>query len=677
MQELSHEVPMSMSDSQWLFLLNVRDIVEKEAFVRSVYYQELNESKTEQCNETMKYEKGKFLEEKQRKYDAGEIMYGRGFYDYIDIRGKDFRKRLDEKMPQLIFDCRFLLKNSERNICAFIKQIKTVYDYNWFNPNPFRMSIANLYMDDFVANLVKKNWHFAVGPPSTNSSTDLSKVDENFDFDLAEFEDLEEIMSYNSEDNTERHIFAPRITSRGIRSVLDPGIKNEEVAFISKNATRYLGDDISKFKAFVICATRDDTTHPTTSPSVAAADDGFNSYRLPLEKYIKWEQGRKDISFARITNIMKDVYLKESEWKEAFLKHVPEWHFKKRDNEKSEILETKKARLQRINILKEAVQELHFRKIAFQRPEQKGTPKKPRVHRTLLSTLLNAVDVKEGTGDSISGVKLPSEGNFEDEHQNQKSFESNPGSNSGFDSRSDSESSTLVPGDGFNGCLLRCKDEHMMKMDNEWSMDFAFPLVSLLRTNGSVEVAKEKARSICEDNELLDSCFRSCSMSLERKILRLGLQPWRHLCRKLELLMTQFDCWKSNIDTLTLGCYLESHKIRESMEAFTHNQSLMVVESICRDMNILSICSIEEFSKYCGDVSKILLIQLFQSSRDTVIEMLKIRWPVLPYTCNQKIEYYKEEEAQLALLNIENLTVFEASSGDLPEANKHGETLQI
>lgn len=31
------------------------------------------------------------------------------------------QERLDEKMPQLLFDCRFLQKNSDRNISGFIK----------------------------------------------------------------------------------------------------------------------------------------------------------------------------------------------------------------------------------------------------------------------------------------------------------------------------------------------------------------------------------------------------------------------------------------------------------------------------------------------------------------------------------------------------------------------------
>lgn len=195
-------------------------------------------------------------------------------------------------------------------------------------------------------------------------------------------------------------------------------------------------------------------------------------------------------------------------------------------------------------------------------------------------------------------------------------------------------------------------------MDNEWSMDFAFPLLSLLRTNGSVEAATEKARNICDDNEMLDSCFKSCGPTLERKILRLGLQPWKNICQHFNILVTQLDCWKSNIDTLTLGCHLESHKLRQTMEYLTHNHSIIIVDKICQDMNVLSICSIEEYSKYCGEVTKLLLVRLFRSSRDSIVEMLKIKWPVLPDTCSKKIEYYKNEEAQLALSESNSFKFF-------------------
>uniref|UniRef100_A0AC34F7Z1 Uncharacterized protein n=1 Tax=Panagrolaimus sp. ES5 TaxID=591445 RepID=A0AC34F7Z1_9BILA len=185
-------------------------------------------------------------------------------------------------------------------------------------------------------------------------------------------------------------------------------------------------------------------------------------------------------------------------------------------------------------------------------------------------------------------------------------------------------------------------------MDNEWSMDFAFPLLSLLRTNGSIEAAKEKARKICEDNDMLDMCLRGCQYSLEQKILRLGLEPWNQLCRRFDVLIGEFQCWRSNIDTLTLGCYLESHNLRQSMETLTHNHSVLVVDAICRDMNTLSSCSIEEYTKFCGHVTRMLLVRLFQSSRKSIIGMLKVKWPVLPDECSQLVQFYEEEE-QLAL----------------------------
>lgn len=72
------------------------------------------------------------------------------------------------------------------------------------------------------------------------------------------------------------------------------------------------------------------------------------------------------------------------------------------------------------------------------------------------------------------------------------------------------------------------------------------------------------------------------------------------------VLIGEFQCWRSNIDTLTLGCYLESHNLRQSMETLTHNHSVLVVDAICRDMNTLSSCSIEEYTKFCGHVTRMV-----------------------------------------------------------------------
>ncbi|KAJ1367463.1 hypothetical protein KIN20_028377 [Parelaphostrongylus tenuis] len=49
-----------------------------------------------------------------------------------------------------------------------------------------------------------------------------------------------------------------------------------------------------------------------------------------------------------------------------------------------------------------------------------------------------------------------------------------------------------------NFCVLRCKDNHMRKMDNEWSTDFTLPLLNLLRTTGNETAAFLKAKLICD-----------------------------------------------------------------------------------------------------------------------------------------------------------------------------------
>lgn len=67
----------------------------------------------------------------------------------------------------------------------------------------------------------------------------------------------------------------------------------------------------------------------------------------------------------------------------------------------------------------------------------------------------------------------------------------------------------------------------------------------------------------------------------------------------------EFPCWKRNINALILGCYMESHKLRRSMELLTQNASTHVLDLVCQDLNILAICSISDYFKYCGSNTKV------------------------------------------------------------------------
>ncbi|KAH7718094.1 Sr protein [Aphelenchoides avenae] len=186
-------------------------------------------------------------------------------------------------------------------------------------------------------------------------------------------------------------------------------------------------------------------------------------------------------------------------------------------------------------------------------------------------------------------------------------------------------------------------------MDSEWSMDFAFPLLALLRDNGNERAAYQRALEICHSNNMLDMCLEKCNNTTEKRILRMGLEPWRDICVNLKTLRTQFTCWKDHIDTLILGCHLESHRLRERMELLTRNDSLVVLEKVCRDMNVLAVCSISEYSKQCGSTTKALMLQLFRSSKNSVLRMLQVRWEKLPETCTAPFVYDESDEQFMAL----------------------------
>uniref|UniRef100_A0A1I7SDX6 CPG4 domain-containing protein n=2 Tax=Bursaphelenchus xylophilus TaxID=6326 RepID=A0A1I7SDX6_BURXY len=190
---------------------------------------------------------------------------------------------------------------------------------------------------------------------------------------------------------------------------------------------------------------------------------------------------------------------------------------------------------------------------------------------------------------------------------------------------------------GIPLCLLKCKDDHMMKMDSEWSMDFAFPLLSLLRSNGSEEAAYHRANEICYHNNMLGNCISSCEESLEKKILRLGLKPWDDICHSLRTLRTQFGCWKFHIESLSLSCYMESQRLRISMRKLAEGGAFEEVGAVCGEMTILSKCVLEEYGKACGKVTTKLLAKLFRSSHEVIREMLGIKWSRLPSPCNETL----------------------------------------
>lgn len=193
-------------------------------------------------------------------------------------------------------------------------------------------------------------------------------------------------------------------------------------------------------------------------------------------------------------------------------------------------------------------------------------------------------------------------------------------------------------------CLLKCKDAHMLAlsqdrdevttMENEWSTEFAFPLLSLLKATGNETAAYYRANVICRNNEMLSSCLDRCNGSAERTIIKMGLMPWRDICNNLNDLREQFPCWRANIHNLTACCNAQSAEVRNTFAWLSKNFSFSLLHTVCMNLDRLSACLIKEFGRYCGAVSERFVQRMFVMSRDAMNGMLKMKFAVLPSSCS-------------------------------------------
>ncbi|CAB3404035.1 unnamed protein product [Caenorhabditis bovis] len=192
---------------------------------------------------------------------------------------------------------------------------------------------------------------------------------------------------------------------------------------------------------------------------------------------------------------------------------------------------------------------------------------------------------------------------------------------------------TVSGGVQVNRCVLRCKDNHMMEMENEWSHDFTLPLLNLLKQTGNETAAYIKAQAICASNKLLEECVRGCNNSVEASIILAGIRAWQDSCNNLEEVRAQFPCWKDNGERLSSVCRAQTTRLEMDMHNFAKNQSQENTEAICTDFEHFSSCFTQEHGKYCGYRSEVITSRMFESNREAMFKMMKIRWNNLPPAC--------------------------------------------
>ncbi|VDK43498.1 unnamed protein product [Anisakis simplex] len=403
--ELFSEVPRYLNDDEWTIYFNLRDIYERERFLSRLYLQHSNASKIQKQQSERDLIIKKISEECKVRFERGEMVYAPGYHTYFDIRGQYFRRLVDsmygcrvlaamqcgEMPPQLIIDCRFLDQFSDNYQIKFLRQIQKLHDANWFHRCPFPVSIVNLLADDHLARYIKKYWLFLYGPERIHQNAneyvnDNEKCHEEDGDDFTElYQELDSECSTLdgskkfSKCDFSPHPFIPTISSRSIRDNLSKDISDDEVVYISNSAPRMLDGPISKYKAIVICSSYD--LQPWSSSLSAARCDRLTPYRLPIERYVKWERGYKVMSINVTANIIRSVYLNDGDWKSAIIENVPEYHFSRNSvsfnrsnpSNSSSVDVERKNRLRVGFALQEAIEAMDRRRIdAFENDGQRN-----------------------------------------------------------------------------------------------------------------------------------------------------------------------------------------------------------------------------------------------------------------------------------------------------------------
>ncbi|VDK79686.1 unnamed protein product [Litomosoides sigmodontis] len=303
------KLPTYLTDSDWIKYIQMTSIIE-----RCCYLHQLYESRKEiEAKHEMK------IHREVETAHNGRLPINTLYY----FEREDFRRfayeifgcrllaawRCADSFPPLLVDCRYLANLNYSTQRTLVKQMKDLVLDNSLQRNPFPVIFANYHTTINIADEIVNSWL---------RKRCLSKYRSS---NANESEEKPEKFSDGKSDEgaVDRAPFTPVITSATIRECL--GSTNpEEIAYINPRAAEYLPLPLSKYKAFVLCATPDNKLF--NSSFQAAKIEQLNSYKLPITKYLNL--GQASITPLRITaNIIRDVYASGSEWRTAFDKHIP------------------------------------------------------------------------------------------------------------------------------------------------------------------------------------------------------------------------------------------------------------------------------------------------------------------------------------------------------------------
>ncbi|KAL6725631.1 hypothetical protein Aduo_007670 [Ancylostoma duodenale] len=286
-------IPKYLSDDDWFRLLNTTESVgERVSFLE---YVAIKQRRQEKDKKKKSDKQERFLAELQKekeKFERGEMGYGPDLYQLIHNPMRNRKKiqaaqgarivsalRCNER-PKIAFDLQYMFNEKHRIQSELGNQMQYVISENLDSRTPWHMSFVNF--------------------PNTEDSQKW----------------LEKSVGFYGGLYTHQTVL-PDFTEKGVKETFP----DEEVVYISRHARETLDGPLN-VGAIALCVSMD-----TAREALGAARRGrIRAVRLPIKKYVKWQQGPMYLPFPNIMRIFRHVHRSGGDWETALLNNISKRH---------------------------------------------------------------------------------------------------------------------------------------------------------------------------------------------------------------------------------------------------------------------------------------------------------------------------------------------------------------
>ncbi|GMT34378.1 hypothetical protein PFISCL1PPCAC_25675, partial [Pristionchus fissidentatus] len=312
---LAKKVPTKLDDAAWRELMGTRTVLERVCKLEFLAVKLRREAadkdrkREEEFREQMKAETA--------KYAAGGMGYGPDLYE---LMSNPLRRRARSNLitganmwstmrladaPTVIFDMQYIFDGKHRGEHNIKRQLQYVMTENMHARRPLPLIFANVADNEFGKGYMERSLGYWGG----------------------QYLDQTILPDYTTK--------SPRT------SFLEAsGKKHAKIVYISNSAKRVLDGPLTA-DAYVLCASYDQQRESI----VAAHKDRIDAYRLPVQKYIKWESGPQVLPLPNKLRMMRELVESGGDWASAFRNNVAKRYITAPDPELSAVIAaTRKAR---------------------------------------------------------------------------------------------------------------------------------------------------------------------------------------------------------------------------------------------------------------------------------------------------------------------------------------------